>query len=209
MLIKVAIKHKQTQLTSYPATGAKVLKELSPTNPEELYDATRLYKGWFYLKDLRGWVYSKDVYQRQTIEPYDPDENVSVEADPGEDNDPTIDNSNKPGSMTPEQLVAMINKSTTKINSKQITYTEDGVDYPLYGFIKNLKQSLDTMNECIDKISNMPEIPKIPDNVETPAVLKLVKDIEDSSKTIVEWAQFEYNDLINKAEDDPNYSNDF
>lgn len=201
MKIEIKIKNRLTQIKTYPSTGSKNVCIL---NPEEVeYTAVKLYQGWYYLKELYGWVDSKDVTVTKIIEPYDPlEDNASIDV---EDTTGKIDTI----SLTPEQVVNLINKSTIKINSQQVIYSEDNTDYPLYGFIKNLKQSLDNMNDVIEKVSKMPNIPNINENTDPHSVLRVITESSDEAKKVLVWSLMNYNEISGIPELDTRYTNEF
>lgn len=203
MKILVSIKNNLSQIRVIPSLGGTILSVLNKDLGTD-YTATLMYKGWYYLSEIKGWAESSDIKINKILEPFDPETDTYtpevITDDKKEDSkDKTYDI---------EKIINQINKSSTKINCTQVIYIEDGVEYPIYGMIKNVQQSLSEMQVVIKKVDKMPDIVKVDDQSVTEETNLLALAYDPKTK-MYDWKNVSTHDLTDKVEESEYYTNEF
>lgn len=196
MLLKVSIKNSLSQARREPGFSSPIVGVLEPA-VGVTYNATKMFKGWFYLTDITAWVEVGDITVIQEIEPYDPTEEY------GSGSTPVIQTPDD-GVLTLDEIVNGINMGNYKINSDKISFSDNGVQYNLITFLKTVNNSLINMNEAINKMNNIPAIPTlpIPSSLENGMAL-IVKD------GALVWSKIDTTELSNTIETDDRFENEF
>ncbi len=196
MLIEVNFKRELSQVRNLPSLGSNIIIVMDKTN--DIYNAIANRNGWYYIKELFGWAESSDL-------------NVVKVIDPNDDGsfDPTTrPNGGSESKMNGDEVIDAIHKSTKNIDCKKVVYVEDDVKYPIYGLIRNINQSFTEMDDAIDKISEIPPIPDLPENLTGNEVLKTIYD-EDSKQIKLVWQLLDYGEIDNLPEEDNLNANEF
>lgn len=195
MLITVKFKNNLSQVRTLPAISGNIVTVMNAS--PEIYSATGIKKDWYYIKELNGWAESLDLSIVEVIEPPTSDNDFNPETKPL----PGVDSA-----LIPNDVVNAINKASVNIDCAKVSYTEDGVEYPIYGIIRNLQQSLEDMRESIEKVNKMPAIPSLPQDVKNGTVLQAT--VSDDLATLI-WKKLSYNNVDNIPEVDVISKNEF
>lgn len=198
MKIEVTVKNKLSQVRSVPSIGGQIKTILNPSTT--IYTAVKMRMGWYYLSELSAWIDSSDVLIKRIIEPYEPEDDYSIETNP-------IEKENEEDSKyyDPEKIVAAINKALAKIDCRQVVFKDSDKETPIYGLIRNLQQSLSSVDEAVAKMNRMPDIPAL--GVDARTGMALVISEDESQK--LQWEFVQYPNVVERPEDDARYTNQF
>lgn len=184
MKAKIKIKNMETTVRERPTEASTLLKTVDIS--EEIHLVTSYIKGWYYIDELRGWVKVSDVIITEKIEDFE-DDDMSNGSNP--------DNSNKPLIYDSEEIIKAINDDTKNlIRSDKIYFIVDDKQINLQTLLKSLNNSLIDMQDAVNKIAKMPNIPSLPQNVAEGNVLCVAKDTEDE-KLKCTWKNANYEKL--------------
>lgn len=192
MRLEVVIDRELTQIRKDPNHASKILNTLGPS--ATIYNAIRLFRGWYFLEELDGWAEVSDVRIVKTIDPYDPNEDYSTSTDPVEDEDLIYD---------PEEVVKAVNKATTYINSLRIIFKQGDKEEVLHTILANVTQAIKDMQEAVNKIAKLPDIPSLPKDVGPGVILTTTEEGK------LEWRKLSMADLVGLPESDERYANEF
>lgn len=195
MKIEVKFKNSLSQVRNLPALSGRVVVTMDKS--DTVYNAIASKKGYYFIKELTGWAEVSDLTIVNIIEP-DTGEGYDPETKPQPSGNPSLD---------PTSIVDAINKSSLNINATKVVYIEDGVEYPIYGIIRTVKQSLDDMQDAVNKMAKIPNIPQLPENATGDEVL-VTKQNEDGSISLV-WKVLDYGQLANSPEKNELSTNEF
>lgn len=208
MLLKVKIVNKLSQVRKEPFFGSNIVSVLEPVEGVQ-YDATRMYRGWYFLKELSAWAEAADLVVTETIEPFDP----SKEEDGyGGTADVTDQKNTSYSAEQIRQIIAGINESIYSINSSKIKFTDGDQEYPLLTYLKMLNNSFANTEEAVKKMNNIPPIPKADSATNNNSVLMIKKseNTEGGGETIsYEWSLVDQSMLTGTPELDSRYVNEF
>ena len=206
MLMNVVIKNNISQIRALPAHSGTIIailnKDLTTT-----YSATKLYHGWYFIKELNGWAEGADIKITEVIEEFDPEVDGS---DGSGGSSSSTEIANGTSVLDIESIIdAINNKAIKKINCTKVMYVKDDVEYPIYGMINTINQSFVDMEKAIEKMNSLPEIPNVPDDsIVTSSTLPLILTINPETKEL-HWRRISVNDLTDQLESSVYYANEF
>ena len=197
MKLEVKIVRKKAEIRREPRFSSPVI--LNVSEPDDLVlTSTKLYHGWYYIEDYKGWAECNDLMLVQIIEPFDP---------ASEDYSPESETVIGGGSMAynGDNLIIAINSAAHKlINANKVAFVDPntGETVGIYTLLKEVKDENTDVQKIINDLKDIPDIPKIEEASQGKVLL--VDSTNNAS-----WKTMSYSDLSDLPEDSEIYANDF
>ena len=194
--MKVKVKVKEiAQVRAKPTSASTLFTTLRSDDAQDVYLATKLQHGWYFVDETRGWINSIDLEVVEILEDFNDNDDSSIDSIPEQN----PNNSNYNG----DDLISAINKAITTINASKITFIvtdENGTrEINLQTMLKSMQLALDDMQDVISKVNSMPNIPVVPIMVNGITYMLKARNADGDNELV--WEQLDYPEISNTPSD--------